>query len=151
MESDARLILRCDGGPDIGGGHAMRCLALAQAWADAGGRAAFLYATMSSSLQQRIQAEGFECSGLVVQPGSQRDAEATSVEAQRRGSRMVVVDGYHFRADFHRHLRRAALKVISIDDNGESDTSASDLIINQNRHATVALYSQHAPDARLLL
>jgi len=129
----------------------MRCLALAQAWVDTGGRALFISAKSSSSLERRLQNDGFETVRLSVEPGGLEDAKATSFEAQHRGSRLVVVDGYHFRSEFSRYLRKAALRVISIDDNGSENTDASDLIINQNRHATPALYMQHAPETRLLL
>src|SRR5262249_56439759 len=37
-----RVVIRADAGPQIGAGHLMRCLALAQALQDRGGRARFV-------------------------------------------------------------------------------------------------------------
>jgi len=37
-----QLLIRADAGTDIGTGHFMRCLALGQAWKDAGGKVIFI-------------------------------------------------------------------------------------------------------------
>ena len=145
------LILRADGGPGIGGGHVMRCLALAQAWGEAGGRAAFCAATLAPSLQQRLVDEGFGCITVDAKAGSSTDAEATIATAGSLGAGVIVIDGYQFPVEFHQRLRDAGLKTAAIDDNGEIGSNVDDLVINQNRHASPALYAQRAGHTRLLL
>lgn len=145
------LILRVDGGPTIGGGHVMRCLALAQAWAEAGGRAAFCAAALAPSLRRRVLDEGFECIALDAEPGSMTDADLTVAGARRVGATIVVADGYHLGTGFRSRLRGAGLKVAGLDDNGEIGTYIDDLVVNQNRHATAALYPRRAEHTRLLL
>jgi UDP-2,4-diacetamido-2,4,6-trideoxy-beta-L-altropyranose hydrolase len=149
MTAASALILRADGGPGIGGGHVMRCLALAQAWT--GGRAAFCAATLAPSLQQRLVDEGFGCIAVEAKAGSGTDAEATIATAKSLGARVIVVDGYQFPPEFHQRLRDARLKLAAIDDNGEIGSAVDDLIINQNRHASPALYPRRADHTRLLL
>ncbi len=151
MTSAPTLILRADGGPSIGGGHIMRCLALAQAWSETGGRAAFCAAILAPSLQQRLVDEGFGCIAVEAEPGSAADAEATVAVAKSLGARVVVIDGYQFPVAFHQRLRDAGLKLAALDDNGEIGSYVDDLVINQNRHASPALYAQRAGHTRLLL
>ncbi len=151
MTACPALILRADGGPDIGGGHVMRCLALAQAWSEGGGRAVFCAATLAPSLRQRLVDEGFACIAIEAACGSTADGEATAAAAVSLDARVIVVDGYQFPVAFHRRLRDAGLKVAALDDNGEIGACVDDLVINQNRHASPALYPQRAGHTRLLL
>jgi len=151
MTSAPTLILRADGGPGIGGGHVMRCLALAQAWSETGGRAVFCAAMLAPSLQRRLADEGFGCIAVEVDAGSAADAEATVAVAKSLGAPVIVVDGYQFPAEFHQRLRDAGLKIAAVDDNGEIGAHVEDLVINQNRHASPALYPQRADHTRLLL
>jgi UDP-2,4-diacetamido-2,4,6-trideoxy-beta-L-altropyranose hydrolase len=151
MTTAPTLILRADGGPGIGGGHVMRCLALAQAWSETGGRAAFCAAVLAPSLQRRLVDEGFGCIAVETDPGGTGDAEATVAVAKSLGARVIVVDGYQFAPAFHQRLHDAGLKLAALDDNGELGTDVDDVVINQNRHASPALYPQHRDLTRLLL
>jgi UDP-2,4-diacetamido-2,4,6-trideoxy-beta-L-altropyranose hydrolase len=151
MTTGPTLVLRADGGPGIGGGHVMRCLALAQAWGEGGGRAVFGAATLAPSLRQRLLDEGFDCIAIEAASGSPADAEATAAAAASLGARVIVVDGYQFPVAFHQRLHDAGMKIAAVDDNGEIGTGVADLVINQNRHASPALYAQRAGRARLLL
>ena len=151
MTTGPALVLRADGGPGLGGGHVMRCLALAQAWDEGGGRAVFGAATLAPSLRQRLVDEGFDCIPIEAAGGSAADAEATVAAAGSLGARVIVVDGYQFTPAFHRRLRDAGLKVAAIDDNGEIGACIDDLVINPNRHAAPALYPQRADHTGLLL
>jgi UDP-2,4-diacetamido-2,4,6-trideoxy-beta-L-altropyranose hydrolase len=151
MAAAPALIVRADGGPDIGGGHVMRCLALAQAWSAAGGRVGFCSALLAPSLRQRLASESFGVVEIAAVAGSAGDADATVVAAAAVGASAVVVDGYHLPADYRRRLRQAGLKVAVLDDNGGSGGYPDDLVINQNRHAAPELYRDRASHTRLLL
>ena len=48
------LLIRADASINIGTGHLMRCLALAQAWKDAGGEVAFITACRNEGLVERL-------------------------------------------------------------------------------------------------
>jgi UDP-2,4-diacetamido-2,4,6-trideoxy-beta-L-altropyranose hydrolase len=145
------LVLRTDGGPSIGGGHVMRCLALAQAWSEAGGRVGFCIAISTPSLHQRLVREDLEVIEIDAAAGTAADADATLAAAGRLGAPVVVVDGYHLSVDYRHRLRQAGLKEASLDDNAEIGRYVDDLIINPNRHAAPDLYRDGADHTRLLL
>jgi UDP-2,4-diacetamido-2,4,6-trideoxy-beta-L-altropyranose hydrolase len=145
------LLVRADANRTIGMGHAMRCLALAQAWQDAGGEAVFAMAEPSPAIHERLLAEGIKVVLLGERPGSREDARATSDLANQHGVRWVVVDGYHFQSDYQRCMKDARLKVLFVDDAGKSGPYSADIVLNQNLHAGALMYSQRGRDTRLLL
>jgi UDP-2,4-diacetamido-2,4,6-trideoxy-beta-L-altropyranose hydrolase len=145
------LLIRADAGTQIGIGHVMRCLALAQAWQDTGGRVVFLMATESPPLEARLRSEGMEVVHLPVQPGSTDDAIQTANHARQVGANWVVVDGYHFGAGYQRVIKDHGLHLLFIDDIGHAEHYYADRVLNQNIHAHEGLYKSKEPYTRLLL
>ena len=147
----ADLVLRTDASVAIGTGHVMRCLALAQAWEDAGGRAIFAMAQATPAVEGRLRNEGFEVARVSAQVGSATDAEETADLAQQRGASWVVVDGYEFGAEYQASLKNRGLKVLFIDDNGHAAYYSADLVLNQNAHTSEDLYRSRELSTKLLL
>ena len=115
----ATLAFRVDASRAIGMGHAMRCLALAQAWKDRGNRAIFL-AAESDSFGARLEREGFDLVGIRGTPASREDALETIQAARSNQSEWVVVDGYRFEASYLDVLKDSGLSVLAIDDYGHT-------------------------------
>lgn len=147
----ADLLLRTEASVAIGTGHVMRCLALAQAWRDAGGHAIFAMAEATPAVEKRLRNEGFEVARAAARVGSAADAEATAQLAHRHSASWVVVDGYEFGAEYQADLKSCGLKVLFIDDNGHAGHYSSDLVLNQNAYARAEMYAKRAPGTRLLL
>jgi UDP-2,4-diacetamido-2,4,6-trideoxy-beta-L-altropyranose hydrolase len=147
----ADLLLRTEASIAIGTGHAMRCLALAQAWADAGGNAIFVMAEATPAVEERLRNEGFEVARTAVRVGSAADAEEAAQLAHQHGASWVVVDGYEFGAEYQADLKSRGLRVLFIDDNGHAGQYSSDLVLNQNAHARPALYPSQDRSTRLML
>jgi UDP-2,4-diacetamido-2,4,6-trideoxy-beta-L-altropyranose hydrolase len=145
------LLFRCDASTRIGTGHAMRCLALAQAWQDAGGNAVFAMAKSTEAVAQRIVGERMEFVRVAQAAGSPSDSECTIELAGQHTARWVVVDGYVFGADYQVRLHEAGLKVLILDDDGRSERYVAEIILNQNPQATERLYPDRPRSARLLL
>jgi UDP-2,4-diacetamido-2,4,6-trideoxy-beta-L-altropyranose hydrolase len=145
------LLIRADASARMGTGHLMRCLALAQAWQDAGGSCVFLAAELPGALQDRLATEGMQVRRVLADPGSMADAEQTSGLARALGAEWVVVDGYLFGTGFQRALKQAGLYVLAIDDYGHCDHYHAEIVLNQNLHAEEAPYRRREPSTRLLL
>jgi UDP-2,4-diacetamido-2,4,6-trideoxy-beta-L-altropyranose hydrolase len=151
MTDGRTLLVRCDAGVAIGTGHAMRCLALAQAWQDAGGRAVFAMAEATPAVEERLHRESMGVARLKAEPGSAVDAKETIALARGKQASWVVVDGYGFGADYQTGLKGAGLKVLFVDDNGHAGQYSADLVLNQNAYAKEELYRSREHATKILL
>src|ERR1700693_4547781 len=129
----------------------MRCLALAQAWQDAGGRAIFAMAETTPSLVRRLQDESIEIKRIEAQPGGEEDASVTVGMANATNPDWIVVDGYHFGADYQEAIRSPTRRILFVDDNGHAGRYYANLVLNQNSHAWEGLYAKRESYTRLLL
>lgn len=146
-----QLLVRVDAGREVGTGHAMRCLALAQAWRDSGGAARFLMAETLPAIVERLRAEGVDVAEVAAAPGSVADAKATSALAVSLRPAWVVLDGYRFGPEFQERLKEEGCRVLAIDDYGHAGRYAADLVLNQNLSAKPGLYADRPSGTRLLL
>jgi len=151
MTDGRSLLVRCDASVAIGTGHAMRCLALTQAWQDSGGGAVFAMAEATPAVEQRLQREEVKVAQLKVESGSSDDLQQTLAVTREMQAAWVVVDGYCFDTDYQAALKQAGLKVLFIDDNGHAEHYSADLVLNQNAHARDKLYASRDASTRLLL
>lgn len=145
------LLIRTDGSSLIGIGHVMRCLALAQAWTETGGKAIFAMANQELSLATRLRADGMDLVKLSTQPGSDDDSSQIVNLARKVNASAVVVDGYQFDDKYQRSIKDIGLYFMFIDDYSHADYYWADLVLNQNIYAHSDLYTNKAPYTRLLL
>jgi UDP-2,4-diacetamido-2,4,6-trideoxy-beta-L-altropyranose hydrolase len=145
------ILIRADGSDRMGAGHVMRCLALAQGWQAAGGRAVFLQAQSTPMLERRLGAEGIEAAPLDAEPGSPADAQETVRRARADNASWIVADGYHFDAAWQKQIKDSGARLLVWDDYGHAEHYWADLVLNQNLHAAASLYPRREPHTRLLL
>jgi UDP-2,4-diacetamido-2,4,6-trideoxy-beta-L-altropyranose hydrolase len=144
------LLLRTDASVEIGTGHVMRCLALAQAWQDAGGKVVFAIAEWTPAVLERLEREKIQITRF--QAGSLvSDASQVIALAAEHSASWVVVDGYQFDGDYQRTLKGAGLKVLFVDDLGRLNHYSADLVLNQNVQAEETPYRNRESYTRLLL
>jgi len=145
------LIIRADASPNIGTGHVMRCLALAEAWQDRGGDVIFISACDAPAINNRIKNEGFSTYPLLREAGNPADAEDTARIAHKHCADWIVVDGYQFGAAYQKKIKDSGLSLLFIDDYGHADHYYADIVLNQNNYANMSFYKNYEPYTRFLL
>lgn len=122
----ARVTIRVDASPRMGGGHVMRCLTLADMLASRGATATFVAASMLPSLAERITGGGHRFRHIAPVASATNDADWDSrtfpPEAQSRDAQatllaagpadLIVVDHYRLDADWEQAARPCQLLVI---------------------------------------
>jgi UDP-2,4-diacetamido-2,4,6-trideoxy-beta-L-altropyranose hydrolase len=149
LEKPGQLVICAESGVQIGTGHVMRSLALAQAWKRAGGAVTFIVREGFSGIEDRIRAEGISVERLSA--GSLPTSEAFVEAALRFGSSVVVLDGYGFGASDLNALSQAGIRVLIIDDYGHAGDYSAQWVLNQNSYAEPRMYPLTKADTRLLL
>jgi UDP-2,4-diacetamido-2,4,6-trideoxy-beta-L-altropyranose hydrolase len=129
----------------------MRCLALAQAWQDAGGVAEFACADLPDSLKQRLESELCVIHRIDAHPGTESDVEQTHRLAESISPKWLVFDGYEFGSMFQLALRDVEWRLLCVDDDGRHSRYHADVLLNQNAGAAAVLYGRHMHGTRLLL
>lgn len=131
------VLFRADGDEFIGSGHIMRCLALADAFADRGRDAHFVSQSCSSELRSSITARGHSFSFLAVDYEAEQldllaDASATIrlIDAQPRKPDWVVVDHYGIEETWERNVRALGVRLAVLDDLVDRSHSC-DALLNQ--------------------
>ena len=145
------LLVRADACPEIGTGHVMRCLALAQAWQDCGGNVVYAMANSTPAIQQRLYAENCRIVSVAGCAGTDEDAAFTFDLAQRLGAQCVVLDSYNFGSEYQHRLQNNCWTLVCLDDEGRCEYYSADIVLNQNLTADPAWYRNCRPGVQLLL
>lgn len=145
-----RLIIRTDANTEIGSGHLMRCLALAQAWKDSDGEVIFITACNNNGLLQRLQEEDFSLHLLSHSHPNQSDWDLTAKVLAKYPDSWIVLDGYHFDESYQQNVKESGHRLLVIDDMAHLKHYYADILLNQNLHAEQLYYSRE-PYSLLLL
>jgi UDP-2,4-diacetamido-2,4,6-trideoxy-beta-L-altropyranose hydrolase len=145
------LALRCDASPQIGTGHVMRCIGLAQAWQERGGTPIFILAGDNSGVRSRLEAEGFALHILSVTPAATDDIRRTISVSRELGARWLMLDGYQFGAEYQLAIREAGIRLALITDYIHAARFYAEVLVNPLADASYSEYAKIAPEAVLLL
>ena len=145
-----KLLIRADANTQMGNGHFMRCVALAQAWKDSGGAVQFATACTNEKLLKLLFKENFIVHQLGHSYQEKEDWQMTERLLAECPDAWLVLDGYHFSSDYQKQVKAAGYRLIVIDDMAGVSHYYADLVLNQNIHAQELRYSRE-PYTRLLL
>ena len=153
------VAFRLDAGPAIGLGHAMRCMALADALKSRGARTVFAAALLPDVTAESLRARGHEFAPLAAPadafagdpesewsaPAQQDDAAASAKALARFGPLdWIVVDSYRLGRVWQRAMVGAARHLAVIDDNARRAHDC-DLLIDHNVSAAHGQYEDRLP------
>lgn len=147
MSARPLAVFRCDAGPDIGGGHAVRCIALAIALREAGWRTAFASRPGTAATVPAIAEFGTE--GLMLDC-DEAGEPASLAQRWPGGAALLVVDHYGRDAAFERACRPWADRILVIDDLADRRHDC-DLHLDQNLGTTEEDYAGLVPETCRLL
>lgn len=134
------LVLRSDATSQLGLGHVMRCLALAQAWRSRGGRPVMIAHCPFDDVRRQIRQQGIQLVPLAAPHPAADDVSTTLLTLADLNDRSspinspawVVVDGSHFDGSYLTLLRSTGHKVAAIDDYAQRPFFDADLLVNPN-------------------
>lgn len=153
------LIIRTDYSSEIGVGHVMRCLALAQEWkSQNNGEVLFISNSSNPTIEARIQREG--CHFVPLEKINDETDEIQCIcsiiktyknqHFACRKDHWIVIDGYHFTSSYLSVLKSSGHRILVIDDIAHLDYYYTDIILNQNIKASNLKY-RHDFGTQLLL
>jgi UDP-2,4-diacetamido-2,4,6-trideoxy-beta-L-altropyranose hydrolase len=131
-----KVIFRTDINPQIGSGHFMRCLALAEALKTRGDDVCFVTSTDSTFPIKRVEDSKME---VFYNLSNIPFAD------------WVILDGYHFDFEYQNRIRESGSKLLVIDDYASIKRYCADIILDQNVGTNSDLYTAILPDTKLLL
>jgi len=144
------VAFRVDASAQIGTGHLMRCLTLADALRQRGAAIRFVSRQLADDLQQVIRGRGHGCVELGAEISPDRESGDARDTAQLLADRRwdwLVVDHYGLGAHWERAMRETAVRVFAIDDLADRQHDC-DVLLDQNHLAAGAeRYAGRVPAA----
>lgn len=145
------LVVRTECNAKVGAGHATRCLAIAEAWMQRGGKVFFLTSCRSSILEQEQIEDKLSVESLEVTVNLEDDVKKTLSYIEGVNADWVVLDGYDFSSSYQKALKKRRGSLLVLDDFVQADHYYADLVLNQSAQITEEMYSNREPYTEYLI
>jgi UDP-2,4-diacetamido-2,4,6-trideoxy-beta-L-altropyranose hydrolase len=144
------LFIRADASAEIGTGHVMRMLALAETWQELGGRAMLASRCESQALRAQVAERGIELVPYGTDNDLTADLRKTLALLAQRSVSCLVLDGYQFDPVYQKAVRAAGYRLVVVDDLAHWPEYHADILLNQNINAGNLHYRCGSDTLRLL-
>jgi len=161
-----RFAFRVDASLQIGTGHVMRCLTLAEALRNAGAEVSFISRELPGNMIDRLQKKRFPVTPLPAPNGPipegppvhapwaevdwERDAEQTCAAFKASTPDWLVVDHYAWDQRWEKAVRRAGMQILVVDDLADR-THYCELLLDQNLGRAAVDYQSMVPEGCKIL
>lgn len=139
-ETIMKAVFRVDGGGNIGFGHIMRCLSLAEGLRERDIQSIFITRDIDSEAKRRIVANGHLMERLPPEIDLKEDLNSTINLIKKYQPDLVITDSYEIDQHYLEQLKRLDVTLMSIDDLVDFHF-CSDIVLNQNIGVKVTEYS----------
>lgn len=138
--TNVTIVFRVDASIEVGSGHVMRCLTLAEQFKEKGYYVEFICRQAEGSMEGFIHEKGFKVNVLPKVEGSlwmwttknsRQDAEETKAYLTNKNIDLVVVDHYSIDEVWEKDIRHYTKKIMVIDDLANRKHQC-DLLLDQN-------------------
>lgn len=143
-----RLGIRADGGPGLGWGHIMRCLALAEELEKIGTKVEFL-SRKNCEVIEKIKHCGFDVRPLVSISIDEEVEEVLQI-LRDKDLAVLITDSYQIDEAYLSRIREKVSVLVSIDDLNQMQYP-SDLVVNGNIYAPNLSYKRIHEKTKFLL
>jgi len=151
-----RVFFRTDSSTDIGSGHVIRCLALAEELRQCGAEIIFICREYMGNLCGFIESKGFSVSLLSGNLQAKSACEDWETDARESAEAIgkcdwLIMDHYGLDKQWERHLRKHTRHIMVIDDLANREHDA-DILLDQNFNSPLHKnYKSLLPDGCIFL
>jgi UDP-2,4-diacetamido-2,4,6-trideoxy-beta-L-altropyranose hydrolase len=145
-----RLVFRVEGEPNIGLGHVMRCMALAQSLVKYG-HELFFFMSQRSQYFCCNRTDWLGTILPIAHIDKKAEPEWLAKQCLDLNADWLVLDGYQFDLEYRQSLQSNVFKLAVFDDMNNSGALYADMVINGALNASVHNYQLTAPKALLAI
>lgn len=144
------IIFRVDASKEIGLGHLMRCMALAEGFQKINIETLFMVKESNINVKGLITEKGFRVTIVPISSNFKEEIILLKETISKNHPLAVVLDGYNFGHNYQKLIKNKQFKLVYLGWSGDNQYNV-DIIVNPNIWAKTVSYKNAPGKAKLLL